>query len=182
MATRPKDKPKPPKRSPGTPRKIGRPTVLTPDVIDEICERVAGGEAIYMISDDFGFADSTIYRAMARDPVFATRIAQARASQQEYEADNIIRMADMATEEDHQVVKLRIWARQWRASKLAPKKYGDSTTLKHADADGEKIRSSIDPSLLSPEQRDMLRQLILASQQAQLPAPDGEYEEIDDEG
>ena len=38
-------------------------------------------------------------------------------------------MADMATPDDWQVVKLRIWARQWRASKLAPKKYGDKLEL-----------------------------------------------------
>ena len=34
-------------------------------------------------------------------------------------------MADAATPEDWQVVKLRIWARRWRASKLAPKVYGE---------------------------------------------------------
>ena len=39
--------------------------------------------------------------------------------------DQCVRMADEATPEDWQVVKMRIWARQWRASKLAPKKYGD---------------------------------------------------------
>ena len=38
-------------------------------------------------------------------------------------------MADAATEADYNVVKLRIWARQWRASKLAPKKYGDRSDV-----------------------------------------------------
>ena len=35
--------------------------------------------------------------------------------------------------------KLRIDTRKWMAAKLAPKKYGDSTTIKHADANGEKL-------------------------------------------
>jgi len=76
---------------------------------------------------------------MAKDEDFRSAIARAREMQQEAEIDRTVDMADNATPEDHQVVKLRIWARQWRAAKLAPKKYGDSTMVKHADADGEKL-------------------------------------------
>src|SRR3984885_11190199 len=43
-------------------------------------------------------------------------------------------MADAATPEDWQVVKLRIWARQWRASKLAPKVYGERIDAKISGA------------------------------------------------
>lgn len=35
----------------------------------------------------------------------------------------------MTTPENWQVVKLRIWARQWRAAKLAPKVYGDKVEV-----------------------------------------------------
>lgn len=68
---------------------------------------------------------TAVYARMASDDDFGTRIACARAAQQDFEADNIVKMADDADGEDWQVVKLRIWARQWRAAKLAPKKYGD---------------------------------------------------------
>jgi plasmid stabilization system protein ParE len=51
-------------------------------------------------------------------------VSRARELQQDAEAERMIEMADAATVEDWQVVRLRIWARMWRASKLAPRKYG----------------------------------------------------------
>ena len=65
---------------------------------------------------------------MARDKAIADKHAWAREQQQEAEVDHMVAMADEATEENYNVVKLRIWARQWRAAKLAPKKYGERTT------------------------------------------------------
>jgi len=111
---------------------MGRPkdsSVLDNETfVQEICDRLAGGEGIKQIcADDHLPSDDTVYRKMARDPEFAARIARAREAQQEFEADNIVNMADDATADDWQVVKLRIHARQWRAAKLAPKKYGDKT-------------------------------------------------------
>ena len=35
--------------------------------------------------------------------------------------------------------RLRVEARKWWAAKVNPKKYGDSTQIKHADADGNKL-------------------------------------------
>lgn len=96
--------------------------------VEEICDRLAGGEGISEICRSAHLpSDDTVYRKIAKDPVFAARIARAREAQQEFEADNIVTMADAATVEDWQVVKLRIHARQWRAAKLAPKKFGDKT-------------------------------------------------------
>ena len=62
---------------------------------------------------------------MAENDEFRARIARAREAQQEYEADYCVEMADKATPENWQLVKLRIWTRQWRAAKLAPRRYGD---------------------------------------------------------
>jgi hypothetical protein len=69
--------------------------------------------------------------ACAKDEAFAATIARAREAQQDAIIDDIVEMADAATPEDHQVVKLRIWARQWQAAKLSPRKYGDRL---HTDA------------------------------------------------
>lgn len=74
-------------------------------------------------------AESTVYLKMANDESFRSEIARAREAQQEAEIDRTVDMADAATPDDYQVVKLRIWARQWRAAKLSPKKYGDKTLL-----------------------------------------------------
>jgi len=95
-------------------------------VLEEICDRLIAGKSIAQIcaADDMP-AESTFYVKMGKDEAFRSAIARARELQQEAEIDRTVDMADAATVEDHQVVKLRIWARQWRAAKLAPKKYGD---------------------------------------------------------
>lgn len=101
-------------------------------VVDLLCERIASGLGISAVCDMPDMpAKTTVYARMASDDAFRTRIARAREAQQDSEADLCVDMADQATPEDWQVVKLRIWARQWRASKLAPKKYGEKLELEH---------------------------------------------------
>lgn len=114
---------------------MARPTdapLDDPAVVDAICERLIGGEGLNSICASPGMpAKSTVYLRMASDAEFRTRIACARDLQQDAHIDDTIDMADAATVEDHQVVKLRIWARQWRAAKLAPKKYGERQQVDH---------------------------------------------------
>ena len=57
-------------------------------------------------------AARSVYARMAENEDFRTFIARAREAQQEYEAGRCVEMADEATLEDWQLVKLRIWARQ----------------------------------------------------------------------
>lgn len=118
--------------------KIGRPGVeITEEVTDEICDRLIGGESMGRICRDAHMpAASSVYLKMANDEPFRSRIARSREAQQDAEMDAVIDMADEATIADWQVVKLRIWARQWRASKLAPKKYGDKVGVEGTGADG----------------------------------------------
>lgn len=71
----------------------------------------------------------TIYREMARSVSFANRIARAREAQQHAMVDQTVTMADAATATNWQVVRLRIWARQWAAARLAPKVYGEKTDV-----------------------------------------------------
>lgn len=122
---------------------MGRPAnadLDDPAVVEAICDRLIAGKSMADICKDADMpAESTVYLKMAKDEAFRSAIARARELQQDAEIDRTIDMADAATGDDWQVVKLRIWARQWRAMKLSPKKYGDATTVKHADADGGKI-------------------------------------------
>ena len=83
-----------------------------------------------------------VYRTMAADPIIAQRIARAREAQQHAEIDRTVAMADAATPENWQVVKLQIWARQWRAAKLAPKHYGDKTVITGPDNGAIKVEVS----------------------------------------
>lgn len=114
----------------------------TPEIEQRICDELSSGVSIREIGvEDWAPSEPTIYRRMASDKAFADRIALARTAQQDYEADNCVTMADSATPEDWQVVKLQIWARQWRASKLAPKKYGDKIDV---TSDGESVNLSVE--------------------------------------
>ena len=124
-------------------KKPGRPPNADLDdeaVVDRICDMLASGMGIAEICrrDDMP-AESTVYCRMASDESFRSRIARAREAQQEAEIERTVAMADAATPEDWQVVKLRIWARQWRAAKLAPKKYGEKVDLNHGGQGGNPV-------------------------------------------
>lgn len=114
------------------------------DLVNDICDHLSTGKSLIEIGSLQGYpSTASMYRQMAKEPAFATRIARAREAQQDYEADNIVRMADQATGENWQVVKLQIYARQWRAAKLAPKRYGDKIQQEHTGAEGGPIKSEL---------------------------------------
>ena len=96
---------------------------------DEFLEHIACGDDMVTACSRMDITDRTVYRMLNRDPEFQVQYAKARERQQEAYMDKIIRMADEATSDDWQVVKLRIWTRQWVASKLAPKKYGERKVI-----------------------------------------------------
>jgi hypothetical protein len=107
-----------------------RPNPLDPGVVDRIAEGLIEGHSIKKVCEPKDMPDySMVYRAMAKDPIFATAIARAREAQQEAIIDSTIDLADEATPETVHVAKLQIWARQWRAAKLAPKKWGDKVDI-----------------------------------------------------
>jgi hypothetical protein len=122
----------------------------------DICDHLTTGKSLIEISRLEGYpsADS-MYRQMARDEDFAARIARAREAGQDHEADAIVDMADKATAEDWQVVKLRMAARQWRAAKLSPKRYGDKVELAHTGKVNvtrvELVAPAADVELAAPE-------------------------------
>lgn len=125
-----------------------------PAIVQEICDRLASGESMRKISESPHMpAQSQIYLRMAQDDVFRSSIVAAREAQQEYMIDQTVDMADEATPEDHQVVKLRIWARQWRAGKLAPKKYGEKMQVGGAsDLPPIQTETRLDVSGMTDEQ------------------------------
>lgn len=93
---------------------------------------------------------TSVYIKMARDETFCATIARARAAQQTALIDETQDMADAATAEDWQVVRLRIWARQWTAGKLAARLYGDKIQHTGAGADGA-ILTRVERVILDPK-------------------------------
>jgi hypothetical protein len=109
----------------------------TNETTDRICELIESGKSVNSFAGIDGIPSApSIYRRMAKDAEFAGMIAIARQAQQEYEMEKCIELADSATPEDWQVKRLQIWARQWRASRMIPKKWGDKITQEITGTNG----------------------------------------------
>ena len=144
-----------------------RPHPLDEGILDRICDGLIGGKSIVEVCAPEDMPHYTmVYRVMAKDEMFAKEIARAREAQQEAIIDETVAMADKATPVDWQVVKMQIWARQWRAAKLAPKKYGDRAQVEVTGANGGPMQVqavTIDATRLEPEHREALKQALLAA-------------------
>jgi len=91
---------------------------------------------------------STVFRWLESKEAFRDQYAQACNARADYWADEILEIADDGTNDwmlrksgddeievvNHENIsrsKLRVDARKWLMSKMAPKKYGDKTTTEH---------------------------------------------------
>ncbi len=113
-------------------------------VAAEVCERLSQGETLRAICEDPAMpSHQTVYRWVADEPTFRTAYARAREAQMEHWSDEIVEIADDASNDymerigkdgevervfDPEAVqrsKLRIATRQWLMARLAAKRYGD---------------------------------------------------------
>lgn len=107
-----------------SPRSIGRPSNYTEEAASVICELISEGHSLKEICTFDGMPyRSTVFRWLAAHETFRDMYARAREDQQDALVDETIQIAD--TEPDPQRARVRIWARQWHAAKLRPRKYGD---------------------------------------------------------
>lgn len=132
------------KTSKKTTKPVGRPSTFTEAVAQRICTELSEGKSLRTICLAENMPDrTTVFDWLAKNGEFANQYARAREAQADKLAEEIIEIADdgrndtYMTEEgvemtDHDVIarsKLRVDARKWYASKLAPRKYGDKMTL-----------------------------------------------------
>ncbi len=126
-----------------------RRSLKDPDVVKELCDRLSAGENMLSITQDPTMpASKTVYEYMARDEGLLTRISRARAAGAEALAEQTLAIVDAATEDNWQVKRLQVWARQWYMSKVAPKKYGQ---VKEADEDPNTLHIVIEGGLPSKD-------------------------------
>ena len=130
----------------------------------KVCLRISQGETLRAICEDSAMpSHQTVYRWVAVEPTFRTDYARAREAQMEGWADDIVEIADDATNDymerigkggavervvDPETVqrsKLRLDARKWLMSKLASRRYGDKVSI---DLDANmKVESMTDAEL-----------------------------------
>lgn len=104
-----------------------------------ILEGLADGKSLRRICRQDGMPSvSTVMRWCADDEHWREQYVRAREAGDDAMAEDIHEIAD-EDGKDPQDKRVRIDARKWLLAKRQPKKYGDATTLKHADADGEKL-------------------------------------------
>ena len=109
-------------------KKIGRPTIFTQRIADEICERLALGETLRkIVLDEHMPVSSAIYRWLDTNPIFKEQYTHARAKQADYYAEMIVDEA--FSSHDAAIGRLRMDALKWASSKIAPKKYGDKVEV-----------------------------------------------------
>lgn len=105
---------------------LGRPTTRTPEVEEEIISGLMDGKSLVKVCAADGMPHRvTVARWMDADPDFASRCARAREMQADLMDDKIIDLIDETTPENASAQRVKLAAMQWRAAKLAPKKYGD---------------------------------------------------------
>lgn len=138
------------------------PYQWTPEVDEEIINRLMSGEAVVDIlgvdRDDWLPSERTFYKRLSEDADFSQAYMRAREVQAHREADEIRSIADKATPEDYNVARLKIDARKWRASKMAPKVYGDKVDLTSTDGTMTP-KAGIDLSALSAKELEQLERL-----------------------
>ena len=115
----------------------GRPSLYTEEMAERICEGLSEGLSLIKICQAKDMPHrATIMRWWEKNPEFATKCARARILQADLMDGKIIDLIDQGTPESAPADRVKLAALMWRASKLAPKKYGNKLDLMHADPDG----------------------------------------------
>lgn len=127
--------------------KTGRPEKYTEELANKILDEIATtSRSLRTICKDNGLAVSTLLLWLKDDEEFSTQYARAKESQADLLAEEILAIADAelkttdvtiyensegggsskTTRDNIQRARLMIDSRKWLASKLKPKKYGDT--------------------------------------------------------
>lgn len=111
---------------------MGRPSDYSEKGADLICELIAGGESLRRICLKDGFPDrATVLRWLDKHEEFAAKYARARELQGDVMDEDIGEVIDEVRSGamDPQAGRVVLAGLQWRAAKLAPKKYGDKIAV-----------------------------------------------------
>ena len=107
--------------------------MFTAELAAHICAEMATGRSLRSICrDDNMPAESTVRLWAVEDrDGFAAQYARAREAQMEALGEDLLDISDNESG-DPQRDRLRVDARKWLMSKIAPKRYGDKLDLEHS--------------------------------------------------
>lgn len=126
------------KKDPKDYKKFGRPSMYTPELADEICDAIASSELGLCHLVDMNPHWPTrqhIFIWRRRYPEFDDKYVRAKEAQVEVSVEHMQEIMnephkyqDLETgimKLDHNMLRLKMDAIKWQASKLKPKKFGD---------------------------------------------------------
>ena len=91
----------PPKTAVSEKKKIGRPTIKTPELIEELCIRVASGRSVTSVTDDDDMpTEATIYNWRIQDVEFFEKLSRAQEIRKEATRRKMIALADRVLTDD----------------------------------------------------------------------------------
>lgn len=146
---------------------LGRPSIFSQELVDLICDRISNGESLRKICRDDEMPNFvTIFRWLDKYPAFCKQYTRAREIQADTMAEEILEIADDGKQDvyidgdgkervDNEVIarsRLRVDARKWLASKMAPKKYGERVAQEISGPDGGSVEvlSKIERVIVDP--------------------------------
>jgi len=124
----------------------GRPILYNDEMAFAICGLIAKGYSVCKTADTVGIGTSTVYAWLRVYPKFLDMYEKAKEDQADLLAEQILEICDdgrndwmevndkgneayKVNGEHVQRSRLRVDARKWMASKLKPRKYGESSRL-----------------------------------------------------
>ena len=112
--------------------------------LDDICTRIAEGESLRSIAADYLVVATALLKWINKEPERREQYDQARLDRAHRYVDEIIELADAATNDpiNAPARRLQVDTRKWVAAKLYPRVYGDrlhtelsgSIAISHEDA------------------------------------------------
>lgn len=141
---------------------MGRSSTFSQAIADAICERLAMGESLRSVCRDDGMPPEATVRGWVIDDVqgFAAQYTRSRDFGLDAMADEVLDVADdgrndwieretakggtyvALNDEAVSRSKLRVDARKWYLSKLAPKRYGETSKVELSGPNGGPIELS----------------------------------------
>jgi len=114
---------------------MARPSKYTDKLANAICKKIMEGESLLKICKSTTLPSrSTVNKWLSENKEFSDKYTRARERQADFYTEEMIDIADKVDAKSSSAVnkaRLQIDARKWKASKLAPKKYGDRIIQEH---------------------------------------------------
>ena len=122
--------------------------------IEAVCERLANGVTMTAVAEEIGVTVGKLSQWIASDEEHSARAREARIHAARLWDEKALSVIEQALDPfELQRAKELAHHYRWRASKTAPKEYGDKVTQEHTGADGGPIQARIAVEFVKPAPR-----------------------------